>query len=102
MAQPKGDLDRIAEFLERVTRDRTEPGTVTVLSVNEPAPRGRYQDYRIEGSLASEGFGPEEIVLEGRVRRDHWPQVGQALPALVYLDRPDRSEILWDRVPKRG
>ena len=98
----ESDLDRFADFIDRLTRDVTEPGRVTVLAVNEPAGRARYQECRIRGRLEAKGFGPEEADLEYQVRRDYWPAVGQVLPALIHVERPERTEILWDRVQPRG
>ncbi len=92
--------DRMANFLERLTHDRTARGTVTVLTVNEPALKGRYQTCLIEGRVAAEDFGPEDVDLEYVLRRDYWPAVGAVLPADVHVDQPEQTEILWDRLPK--
>ncbi len=96
----ESELDRMADFLDRLTRDTTARGTVTVLAVNDLAPRGRYQTCRIEGRIVAKGFGPEDVDLEYTVQRDYWPAVGAVLPADVHVDRPERTEILWDRLPK--
>ncbi len=43
---------------------------------------------------------PTDVELEYTVNRDYWPAVGAVLPAHVHLDRPERTEIIWERVPK--
>ena len=104
MATPRkreSGIDRIASILERMTRDVVERGTVTVLAVNEPAPRGRFQTCTIQARVEAKGFGPEEVELEYTLRRDHWPVVGAVLPADVHIEQPEHTEILWERVPKK-
>ncbi len=96
----ESELDNAAEWLDRLTKDRTEPGTVTVRSVNEPAKRPRYQECRIEAVIEAPGFGPLEQDLEYMVRRDFWPSAGDVLPATVHVERPERTEIDWDAVAR--
>ncbi|HWL02959.1 MAG TPA: hypothetical protein VNQ52_11375 [Microbacteriaceae bacterium] len=95
------ELDEAAEWLERFVKDATERGTVTVRSVNEVAPRPRYQTCRIEATIEAPRFGSVEQELEYTVRRDFWPAVGDVLPATVHTEKPERTEIDWDFVPRR-
>lgn len=96
-----GELDRAAEWLDALTRDRTERGTVTVRAVNEVAKKPRYQTCAITGLIEAPGIEPVELELEYTLRRDYWPAVGEVLPATVHVERLERTEIIWDLVPKR-
>ena len=96
-----GELDSAAEWLDRLTKDKTAPGRVTVRAVNEVAAKPKYQTCRIEGTIEAKGFGPVEQELEYTLRRDAWPAVGDVLPATVHLERPERTEIHWDSVVRR-
>ncbi|MBO9578532.1 MAG: hypothetical protein J7480_07165 [Microbacteriaceae bacterium] len=98
----KSELDKAAEWLDRLVNDRTAPGRVTVVAVNEVAPKPRYQDCRMTARIEAAGLETVELELEYMVRREYWPAVGDILPATVHLDHPERTEIAWERVPKRG
>lgn len=98
---PDSELDEAAEWLERLVKDPTERGTVTVRAVNEVAPRPRYQTCRIEATIDAPAFGSVEQELEYMVRRDFWPAVGDVLPATVHVERPERTEIDWDLIAAR-
>lgn len=91
-----GELENAAEWLDRLTKDRTEPGRVTIRSVNEPAAKPRYQTCRMETVIEAPGFGPVDQELEYTLRREYWPSPGDVLRALVHIERPERTEIDWD------
>jgi len=97
----ESELDRATEWLERLTHDQSQRGTVTVRSVNEVATKPRYQTCRIVGLIQASGFEPVEHELEYTLRREYWPEVGEVLPANVHVERPERTEIIWELVPKR-
>ncbi len=97
-----GELDRAADFLERLTNDKTVRGTVTVRTINEVAKRPRYQSCTITGLIRGPGLEPVEQDLEYTVRRDYWPVAGEVLPAHVHVDHLERTEIIWELVPKRS
>ena len=65
-----GELDDAAEWLDRLTKDKTAPGRVTVRGVNEVAAKPRYQTCRLETTIEAKGFGPVEP-LRGVVELPH-------------------------------
>ena len=95
------EIDAAAEWLDRLTKDKTEPGRVTIRSVNEVARKPRYQTCRIEVLIEAKDFAPLEQELEYTLRRDAWPMVGDVYPATVHVLHPERTEINWEYVPKR-
>ena len=95
------EMDAAAEWLDRLTKDKTAPGRVTVLTVNEPAPKPKYQTCRFEARIEAAGFDTVEIELEYTLRRDAWPSVGDMIPATVHLERPERTEVDWERFVRR-
>ncbi len=97
----ESELDRAADWLDRLTHDRSKRGRVTVHSVNEVAKKPRYQTCTLIGLVEAPGFEPIEQELEYTLRRDYWPAVGDVLPANVHVERPERTEILWELVHKK-
>ena len=97
----ESELDKAADWLERIVKDPTERGTVTVRRVNAVAPRPRYQTCRIEATIEAPIFGSVEQELEYTVRRDFWPNAGDVLPADVHIEGPERTEIDWDLIARR-
>ncbi|HWK19611.1 MAG TPA: hypothetical protein VNR37_02435 [Microbacteriaceae bacterium] len=97
----ESELDQAAEWLERLTKDPTVRGTVTVLAINDVGARPRYQTCRIDAMIQAPGQDATEQQLEYTVRRDFWPAVGDVLPATVHLERPERTEVDWDLVADR-
>jgi len=98
----ESELDQAAEWLERFTKDATARGRVTILAVNEVAPRPRYQSCVMTVRVEAPGFEPLERELEYMVRREHWPSVGDVLPATVHVERPERTEIHWEQARPAG
>ena len=96
----ESELDKAADWLDRLVRDKTARGRITILTINEVAAKPRFQEARITASIEAPGFGPVEQELEYMVRRDFWPAVGDVLPATVHLERPERTEINWDAIAR--
>ena len=96
------ELDNAAEWLDRLTKDRTASGRITILTVNEHAPKPKYQTCRFEARIEAGGFDTVELELEYTLRRDAWPSVGDILPATVHLDHPEHTEVDWERSPRHA
>jgi len=97
----ESELDQAAEWLERLVKDPTARGTATVRAVNDVARRPRYQTCILTATIQAPGLEPTEQRLEYMVRRDFWPAVGDVLPAIVHVERPERTEIDWDLIARR-
>jgi hypothetical protein len=96
------ELDEAAEWLDRLTKDRTARGRVTILTLNEVGPKPKYQTCTFAARIEAADFETVEIELEYMLRRDAWPSVGDIIPATVHLDRPERTEVDWERAPRRS
>lgn len=93
-----GELDRAARQLERLLHDPLASavrGTVELTSVPPPAPRGRYQEVRIDAVAEAPGMAPTAVVLTVVLPAKHWPAVGMRLSALVPPSEPQSLEVDW-------
>lgn len=76
-------------------------GTAQVVAVGAPPPAGSARA-TCELRLLVQAMGVPPTTVEHRERdapADRWPAAGQTLPVVVDARRPDRLEVLWDRVP---
>jgi hypothetical protein len=93
-----------AMWLERIFHMPKESdyvvGKATVLSVNEPTGRLRYQECRMEVRLEADGIEPVVQTLESVLRREYWPAVGDVLPARILTTDVVQTEILWDALKR--
>lgn len=94
------ELNQGAMWLEKLFHMPKETdyvvGTATVLSVNAPTGRLRYQECRMHVRLEAAGLEPVEQPLESVLWREYWPAVGDVLPARILRTDTVQTEILWD------
>ncbi len=94
MAKEQSESAGLTDFIQRLFRDASEPGTAEILEVTPPG-KGRWQKCKVTAVVESEHFGPTTMTLDYVMHRDHWPQAGTRFPADVHIEQPDRTEILW-------
>jgi len=95
--------DEIARALERMTADPMAdavPGAVLVVSVSDPAPRGRYQECRLELIAEGPGIPPTPLTTSVVTRPRHWPRPGMRLPARVSASRPTAVDVDWEALAR--
>lgn len=93
-----GELDDAARQLERLLRDPLATavrGTLEITAVSEPAPRGRYQEARVEGIASAPGMTPAPVEIAVVLPVRLWPRVGMRLPAQVPPSEPQALEVAW-------
>ncbi|QKJ18972.1 hypothetical protein [Microbacterium hominis] len=97
------EIDDVAAALERLTHDPLADavrGTVRVVAASEPAPRGRYQECRLDVIAEATGVPPTPVSTAVVTRRRYWPQVGQVLPARVSVSNPTVIDVDWDALAR--
>lgn len=103
-AEEGSELDRVASWLEKVTRDPLADavrGRVRVVSASEPAARGRYQECDLELVAEADGIPPTVVRQQLVFPRKVWPRAGDVVPARISRSRPDVFEADWDRLTRR-
>ncbi|MCX6502238.1 MAG: hypothetical protein NT132_07530 [Microbacterium sp.] len=93
-----GELDDAARQLERLLRDPLATavrGTLEITAVSAPAPRGRYQEARIEGLASAPGMPPAPVEIAVVLPVRLWPRAGMRLPAQVPPSDPQALEVAW-------
>ncbi len=97
------ELDDVTEVLERLTKDPLAdavPGLVRVVAVSDPAPRGRYQECRLELVAEAAGMAPTTVHTSVVTRPRTWPRVGMSLPARISASQPTAVEVDWDALAR--
>lgn len=75
-------------------------GTAQVVAVTPPPPQEARGTCELRLLVQAVGVPPTTVEHRDRdAPTDRWPTPGQALPVLLDAGRPDRLEVLWDRVP---
>lgn len=95
--------DDIARALQRLTADPLADavsGAVIVVSVSEPAPKGRYQECRLELVTEAPGVAPATVTTSVVTRPKHWPRPGMRLPAQISASRPSIVDVDWDALAR--
>src|SRR6478609_6803060 len=92
-----------AEQLERLTHSPMADafrGTVRILSLSAPKPRGRYQTCQMQLQLEAPGLEPEALDTEVVLDRKYWPAVGTVLRARISRRTPRMLEVDWEALAR--
>ena len=95
--------EEAAEQLERLTRSPMADafrGTVRILSLSSPKPRGRYQTCQMELQLEAPELKPETLETEVVLDRRYWPAVGTVLRARISRRKPRMLEVDWEALAR--
>ncbi|MEO5919823.1 MAG: hypothetical protein ABIQ01_01635 [Pseudolysinimonas sp.] len=71
-------------------------GTAQVIAASGYYGRALYQNCHLELVVEAPGIPATAVSLNAVVHRQHWPQPGTLLPALIEKSNPQEVEILWD------
>ena len=71
-------------------------GTAQVISATGYYGHAIYQNCHLELVVEAPGIPATAVSLNAVVHRQHWPQPGAVLPALIEKANPQEVEILWD------
>lgn len=91
-------LEQAAAWIEAVTHDPMAGavrGRLTVLSASEPAPRGRYQECRLELIAEAPGIPLTTVAHIAVFSRRRWPRAGVVVPALISPANPQVFDADW-------
>jgi hypothetical protein len=92
-----------AEQLERLTHSPMADalrGTVRIVALSSPKPRGRYQTCRMELQLEAPGLEPETLATEVVLDRRYWPAVGTVLRARISRRKPRFLDVDWEALAR--
>ena len=95
--------EEAAEQLERLTRSPMADafrGTVRILSLSSPKPRGRYQTCQMELQLEAPELQSETLETEVVLDRRYWPAVGTVLRARISRRKPRMLEVDWEALAR--
>jgi len=93
-----------AEALERMTGSPMADairGTIRILSLTPPKPRGRYQACRLELELEAPDLPRETLVTEVVFDRRYWPSAGMVLRARISRRKPRMIDVNWDALAQK-
>ena len=71
-------------------------GTAQVVSASGYYGRALYQNCHLELVVEAPGIPATAVSMNAVVHRQHWPQPGSVLPALIEKANPQEVQILWD------
>jgi hypothetical protein len=71
-------------------------GTAQVISTSGYYGRALYQNCHLELVVEAPGIPATAVSMNAVVHRQHWPQPGAVLPALIEKANPQEVQILWD------
>ncbi len=94
-------MDDAAASIERLTGSPMAgavPGAVRIVSITEPAGRGRFQQASLEVAVEGPGLEPATVPVEVVLDRRHWPAAGTVLPARIAPS--GAMEIAWDALAR--